>query len=220
MQIFDAPHEMPDATIIQRLAKYCDVFREEGWTYVQDGIRHYRVRIKKHVPNFIRFGKILIHFRYDGQPRTCRHCNQTSHYVHVCHSVICYNCEELGHLTSDCPHEVLCNICKQPDHCAITCLYSWARQVHHGEVPEQQQAPQDDSHEETAREDTPVENRDQPDISESTTSAEQHMEHSSPEECLSASEDPNPPDPPTTLELFTEPAVTPPPRPQRSKSGA
>ena len=48
VQVFDAPHEMPDKTIIQRLAKYCDVlhhrrgyFREEGWTHVQDGVRHF-----------------------------------------------------------------------------------------------------------------------------------------------------------------------------------
>ena len=131
MQVFDAPHEMPDATIIQRLAKFCDVvhhrrgyFREEGWNHFQDGVRHYRVRIKKAVPNYIRFGKVLVHFRYEGQPRTCCHCNQTGHYVNACHSIICYNCEELGHLASDCPHEVLCNICKQPDHRAITCPFS------------------------------------------------------------------------------------------------
>ena len=48
VQVFDAPHEMPDETIIQRLAKCCDVlhhrcgyFREEGWTHVQDGVRHF-----------------------------------------------------------------------------------------------------------------------------------------------------------------------------------
>ena len=48
VQVFDAPHEMPDETIIQRLVKYCDVlhhrrcfFREEGWTHVQDGVRHF-----------------------------------------------------------------------------------------------------------------------------------------------------------------------------------
>ena len=50
LQVFDAPHEMPDATIIQRLAKYCDIlhhrrghFRVPGWQHVQDGVRHYRI---------------------------------------------------------------------------------------------------------------------------------------------------------------------------------
>lgn len=157
VQVFDAPHEMPDATIIQRLSKYCDVlhhrrgyFREEGWTHVQDGVRHYRVRVKRNIPNFIRFGKVLIHFRYDGQPRTCRHCNQTGHYVNACHSIICFNCEELGHLASDCPSPVLCNICKQPDHRANTCPYSWSRQI--AENPE---SPPGESQDETSREENP-----------------------------------------------------------------
>ena len=68
LQVFDTPHEMPDPTIINRLSKYCDVlssrrgyFRENGWENVQDGVRHYRVRIKSPIPNYMRFGKILIH---------------------------------------------------------------------------------------------------------------------------------------------------------------
>ena len=53
LQIFDSPYELPDSTIINRLAKYCDVlhhrrgyFREPGFEHIQDGVRHYRVRIK------------------------------------------------------------------------------------------------------------------------------------------------------------------------------
>ncbi len=136
LQVFDAPHEMPDATIIQRLAKYCDIlhhrrghFREPGWQHVQDSVRHYRIRVKRHIPNYIRFGKILVHFRYEGQPHTCRLCNQTGHYVNACHSIICYNYEELGHLASNCPTDILCNICKQPDHRASICPFSWSRQI-------------------------------------------------------------------------------------------
>ena len=52
----------------------------------------------------------------------------------------------------------------------------------------------------------------QPEINES----EQQMEHSSPDEYLSASED-SPPS--ATLELFTVP-VSPPPQPQRSRSAS
>lgn len=70
LQVFDAPHKMPDPTMINRLSKYCDVvstrhgyFREPGWQNVQDGVRHYRVRVKSPIPNFMRFGKILVHFR-------------------------------------------------------------------------------------------------------------------------------------------------------------
>ena len=136
LQVFDAPHEMPDPTIVNRLSKYCDVlssrrgyFREPGWENVQDGVRHYRVRIKSPIPNYMRFGKILVHFRYEGQPRTCRHCHQTGHYANACHTVICYNCEQTGHLASECPERLLCNLCKSPDHKARSCPFSWTRET-------------------------------------------------------------------------------------------
>ena len=85
VQIFDAPYEMPDSAIIHRLSEYCDVlhhrrgyFKLSGFENVQDGVRHYRVRLKNPIPNCIRFGKILINVRYDQQPRTCRHCHLRS----------------------------------------------------------------------------------------------------------------------------------------------
>ena len=129
LQVFDAPHEMPDPTIINCLSKYCDFlsahhgyFREPGWENVQDGVRHYHVRIKSPIPNFMRFGKVLVHFRYEGQPRPCRHCHQTGHFANACHTIICYNCEQTGHLASDCPERLLCNLCKSPEHNLIVFL--------------------------------------------------------------------------------------------------
>ena len=218
VQIFDAPHEMPDETIIQRLSKYCEVFHhrhgyfhEDGWTHVQDGVRHFRIRIKQHIPNYIRFGKILIHIHYDGQHRTCRHCNQTGHYVNACHSIICYNCKNLGHLASDCPHAVLCNICKQPDHRAIHCPFSWSRQVVN-EEPEASKA------EEVSRDEhVPCECSPEP----SEQPGDQEMEQSTPEEYLSVSDKSTPN---TTMELFpsdespVDQSSVSAPKPQRSRS--
>ena len=136
LQIFDAPHEMPDTAIIQRLSKFCEVFshrrgmfRFPGWENVQDGVRHYRVQLKQPIPNFMRFGTVLVHFRYEGQPRTCRHCHQTGHVARTCHSIICYNCDQTGHLAPDCPEPILCNICKAEGHTAKNCPFSWSRAV-------------------------------------------------------------------------------------------
>ena len=41
----------------------------------------------------------------------------------------CYNCDQSGHLSSLCPHPVMCNICKGTNHKANACLLSWAREV-------------------------------------------------------------------------------------------
>ena len=143
LQIFDSPYELPDSTIINRLTKYCDVlhhhrgyFREPGFEHIQDGVRHYRVRIKNPIPNFLRFGKIQLNLRYEGQPRTCCHCNQTGHYANACHNIVCYNCEQLGHLASDCPEPPMCNLCKSTDHKARACQFSWARDTRETSDPE------------------------------------------------------------------------------------
>ena len=62
LQVYDAPHELPDLAIIRRLSQYCDViyhrcghFTQAGWEHVHDGARHYRVRIKRPVQSFLRF---------------------------------------------------------------------------------------------------------------------------------------------------------------------
>ncbi|XP_068691795.1 uncharacterized protein [Montipora foliosa] len=136
LQVFDAPHELPDLAIINRLSKFCDVishrrgmFRAEGWENVYDGVRHYRVRIRTPIPNFMRFGKILVHFRYKGQPRTCRHCHQPGHMANVCHTTACFNCDQTGHVSSDCPEPIMCNICKSTEHRAKNCPHSWSRDI-------------------------------------------------------------------------------------------
>ncbi|KAK2546823.1 Zinc finger CCHC domain-containing protein 3 [Acropora cervicornis] len=136
LQVFDAPHELPDTALISRLSRFCDVisnrrgyFREPGWENVQDGVRHFRVRLRSPVPSFLRFGKFLVHVRYNGQTRTCRHCHLTGHLANSCSNVCCYNCDETGHLSSACPHPVMCNICKSTDHKANACSFSWAREV-------------------------------------------------------------------------------------------
>ena len=155
LQVFDAPHELPDTALISRLSRFCDVisnrrgyFREPGWENVQDGVRHFRVRLRSPVPSFLRFGKFLVHVRYNGQTRTCRHCHLTGHLANSCSNVCCYNCDETGHLSSACPHPVMCNICKSTEHKANACSFSWAREVPstppHDEISRPTTEPNDD----------------------------------------------------------------------------
>ena len=133
VQVFDAPHKLPDTAVISRLSKYCDVisnhrgyFREPGLENVQDGVRHFRVRLRSPIPSFLRFGKFLIHVRYTGQHRTCPRCHQPGHLTNTCSNQCCFNCDEVGHLSSSCPRPVMCNLCKSVDHKANVCPFSWA----------------------------------------------------------------------------------------------
>ena len=60
----------------------------------------------------------------------------------------CYNCDETGHLSSACPHPVMCNICKSTEHKANACSFSWAREVPstppHDEISRPTTEPNDD----------------------------------------------------------------------------
>ena len=132
LNIYDAPHELPDSAIIERLSPYCEVlhhrrgkFREpEG---VFNGIRHYRVRILRPILSYLRFGKTLVVLKHQGQEETCRHCNLPGHYAHSCKEEICFNCDATGHQAPTCPNPTLCSLCHNRYHKARNCPHSWDR---------------------------------------------------------------------------------------------
>lgn len=47
---------------------------------VYNGLRHYRVRVLKPVPSFLRFGRVQVLLRHEGQVPTCRRCNLQGHF--------------------------------------------------------------------------------------------------------------------------------------------
>ena len=132
LNIYDAPHELSDNAIIKRLEPYCEVVNYRRGRYLSNkmvfnGNRHFRVRIHKAIPSYLRFGKFLIRLSHDGQTHTCRRCNRRGHFAKDCPNTVCFNCDELGHKVDECTHEELCCICKEPSHRARHCPYSWYR---------------------------------------------------------------------------------------------
>ena len=130
LTIYDAPFELSELAIINRLAPYCEVlhYRRGRFPFqpgICNGIRHYRVRVIKPIPSFLRFGKLLLFLRHEGQVPTCRRCNQPGHFSNQCNNKICFNCEQLGHEAPACPAPMLCSICKSDDHLGRQCPYSW-----------------------------------------------------------------------------------------------
>ena len=92
---------------------------------IYNGLRHYRGRISKPIPSFLRFGKFQVFVKHSGQVPTCHKCNCAGHFSNVCPNHVCFNCEGLGHEARDCPCPVLCCICKEEGHLGINCTYSW-----------------------------------------------------------------------------------------------
>lgn len=130
LTIYDAPFELSDLAIIKRLTPYCEVlhYRRGRFSFcpgVCNGLRHYRVRVIKPIPSFLRFGKLMLFLKHDGQVPTCRRCNQPGHFSNQCAEKICFNCENLGHEAPNCPAPVLCSICKSDEHLGKQCPYSW-----------------------------------------------------------------------------------------------
>lgn len=112
LTIYDAPFELSDLAIIKRLAPYCEVLNYRRWKFdflpgVYNGLRHYRLRISKPVPSFLKFGKYQVFLKFDGQKPTSRKCNQPGHFSNECLTVFCFNCENLGHQATNCPAPVL-----------------------------------------------------------------------------------------------------------------
>ena len=130
--VYDAPYELPDAAIKFRLSQYGSVFSSrrcklQGYPDVYNGIRVFKCVLSTSVPSFLRFGRFLVRVKHPNQVPTCRKCNFAGHVVKECPYQICFNCENIGHVSRDCLEEDHCSICRKTGHYAIDCEYSWNR---------------------------------------------------------------------------------------------
>ena len=86
LTIYDAPFELSDLAIIKRLWPYCEVLHYRWGKHslapnIYNGLRHYRVRISKPIPSFLRFGNFQVFVKHSSQVPTCRKCNRPVMFV-------------------------------------------------------------------------------------------------------------------------------------------
>ena len=83
------------------------------------------MEVKKHIPSAVRIAGEFIRFwyRYPGQPKTCRRCEDLGHLIKESQSVRCFNCEQSGHQSEERKMPPLCSICWSADHMLHECPY-------------------------------------------------------------------------------------------------
>lgn len=84
--------------------------------------------------------------KHPNQTPTCRKCSLPGHVVKECPYQICFNCDNVGHVSRDCLEPVRSTIWHKVGHYAIDCDYSWqSHSVRHTaadpEVPPPHQPP-------------------------------------------------------------------------------
>ena len=130
VNVYDAPHELPDSAIEARLSKFGAILsvrrgKCQEFPDVFNGVHHIRMLLDHAIPCYLRFGRFQVRVKYDFQPKTCRRCGSDEHLNKDCRNLICFNCDQIGHGSHDCLEDMLCCICKQPSHMAIDCSHSW-----------------------------------------------------------------------------------------------
>ena len=101
-------------------------YRTRGHQSIYNGLRHYRVKIHHAIPSYLRFGRYQIRLYHDGQTPTCRRCNRPNHKANECSFTVCFNCDRLGHEACECNAPMYCSLCKNSQHLARSCPFSWS----------------------------------------------------------------------------------------------
>ena len=124
VRIFGLGMDVFDSVLEEKLSEYGQIkngkqhqlkFKsdiDEEWKHVTNGDRIVYMLIEKSIPRRLMIANEWVQTWYVGQPKSCGHCGG-DHKPEECPKVICYNCEEMGHLSAQCTKEKICTACKK-----------------------------------------------------------------------------------------------------------
>ena len=126
VKVYELPVELPDSVVIGRLSHYGKVYsfrRDRLAERIFNGVRTARMIIDKPIPSQAFIAGEFARFWYPSQPKTCRKCGAEGHLAAACSSQRCFNCEQSGHRSDECPLPPLCRVCLAETHSTRRCPF-------------------------------------------------------------------------------------------------
>ena len=126
VKLYELPVELPDSVVIGRLSHYGKVYsfrRDRLAEGIFNGVRTARMIIDKPIPSQAFIAGEFARIWYPSQPKTCRKCGAEGHLAAACSSQRCFNCEQPGHRSDECPLPPLCRVCLAETHSTTRCPF-------------------------------------------------------------------------------------------------
>ena len=76
VNIFGVPYELADEVIVEHLQVYGQIVSKRQGHYVthpevENGIRHWRMLLRRPIPSVVQVGPVRLAVKYEGQPGSC-----------------------------------------------------------------------------------------------------------------------------------------------------
>jgi len=127
VKVFNLPYELDDDVVRDRIEEYGEILsirRDKvfGYNNIESGVRTVTMYVESNIPSFMTLGGFTARVWYKSQSPTCRNCNETGHIGSNCPNVVCHRCKGKGHMAKECPEPLVCYKCGQIGHIRRDCV--------------------------------------------------------------------------------------------------